>query len=361
MRSVFFALALVSAPAVASQCEDEVQTPKSTPRLTFETIARSIPSGDNGLGVLKLSSKVIQPFYYDVWPKIKARAEEQGRSVHDIVEEYFTLGHLLLEQDATVSEIKLTSNLSVSKVHLSFLAELENLGPSAKMRDREWTLVMHTYSAFMSLAVLANILEPYHREYPSFHPLKKLNEHQVMLILDSLENASLEHVAKHIERRREQYAPKRVLEPVRLVLKPIVGESMAEELIQVTPAVENQLAVVLKNRMQFVSGLVYKLKDASDEKYTLTLSPEIVKASQDGEYDSVHKLLRGLIGGNRFKSGIKTLFEVGPNIIEVKNVVAGHKRLIGCLEDRHIRLLRLETMGDSRASYFKKIRKDLCL
>ncbi|MGE3759974.1 MAG: hypothetical protein AB7H97_19560 [Pseudobdellovibrionaceae bacterium] len=361
MRSVLFALAFVSAQAVASQCEDEVQTPKPTPRLTFEMIAKTIPSGDNGLGILKLPPKIIQPFYYHVWPKIKARAEEQGRSVYEIVEEYFTLGQLLLEQDLTISELKLTSNLSVSRVHLSFLAELENLGPSAKMRDREWTLVMHTYSAFMSLAVLANILEPYHREFPSFHPLKKLSEHQVMLILDSLENASLDHAAKHIERRREQYAPKRVLEPVRLALKPIVGESMAEELIRFTPTQENQLAVVLKNRMPFVSGRVYKLKDASDEKYTLTLSSEIVKASQEGHFDTVHKLLRGLVGGNRFKSGIKTLFEIGPNIIEVKNVVAGHKRLIGCFEERQIRLLKLETTGDSRASYLKKIPKDLCL
>lgn len=362
MRSVLIALALVSAQALASPCEDDVQPVKTTPRLTFESINKSYPASEAGLAVLKLNSKMVKPFYFEVWPKIKARAHEQGRTVHDIVEEYFTLGHLMMEEDVTVSELKVASNLGISKVHLSFLAELENLGPAAKMGNREWMLVTHTYSAFMSLAVLANILEATYREYPSFHPLKRLSENQVMAILDSLEEASLEHVASHIERRREQYDPKRVLGPgVKLVLKPIVGETIAEDLIRVDSTKESQLAVVLKNKLPLISGWVYKWKDSSEDKYTLALSPEIVHDSVSGEYDSIHKLLRGLIGGNRFKSGIKTLFDIGPNIVEVRNFVAGHKRLIGCLDGRHLRLLKLETMGDTRASYFKSIPKDLCL
>lgn len=362
MRSVLFALAFVSAQAIASQCEDDVQPTKQTPRLTFEMIEQSYPDNEVGLAALKLNSRMMQRFYYDVWPKIKERAHAQGRTVHDLVEEYFTLGHILMEEDVTISELKIASNHSISMVHLSFLAELENLGPSARMRDREWMWVTHTYSAFVSLAVLANVLESTYREYPTFHPLKRLSESQVIAILNSLENASLEHVARHIERRREQYDPKRVLGPgLRLVLRPIVGESIADELIRVDSTKESQLAVVLKNRMPFIPGWVYKWKDSAEDKYTMTLAPQVVRDSRGSDYDSIHKLLRGLIGGNRFKSGVKILSDIGPNIIEVKNYIAGHKRLIGCLDGRHLRILKLESMGDTKASYFKSIPKDLCL
>jgi hypothetical protein len=340
MGSALIVLALLSTRAFAYPCEEELKK-NSTP-LTFEAIEQVLMENESDSGVVNLPRKKLEAFWYHTWLKLKARADEQKIKISDVVEEYFALGQSLIEGTPTGSDVGVTSKISVSRVQLQFLRRLEHLPAQANMRSRDWYLVSHTYSTFMNLGVLAIALEPLYRDSPTFHPLSALTEKQVLKIMDSLENSSLTHISRMIEERRQQFDPRRILSHrVRQVLSPLIGQTEADNNIA---APETQLALILKNRSEFVADFKYQVANSNHEDYTLTLTPEVVHEAQHGQYDAIHTLLRSLVGGERFKTGIKILSHMGPDVVEVNSLLVGTKRLIGCLDGNSLRLHKLETL-----------------
>lgn len=341
MGSALIVLALLSAQAFAYPCEDEVKN-NSAP-LTFETIEQALMENEFDSGLVSLPKKKLEGFWLHTWSKLRARADDHKLAVSDVVENYFALGQALIEGTPVGSDVDLASKISVSRVQLQFLRRLERLPPQANMRERDWYLVSHAYSALMNLGVLATSLEPLYRDSPTFHPLAALSEKQVFKIMDSLENSSLTHLSRLIEERRRQFDPRRILGPrVMHVLSPIIGASESDNDIA---APESELALVLENRLEFTPDFKYQVANSNNEAYTLTLSPDVVHESRHGQYDSIHKLLRSLIGGERFKTGVKALSPGRPNVVEVNHLLVGSKRLIGCLDGDDLRLQKLEPLN----------------
>jgi hypothetical protein len=342
MGSALFVLTLLSAQAFAFPCEEEVK--KNPAPLTFEAIEQVLMENEANSGLVNLPRKKLEAFWFHTWSKLKTRADEQKIKIGDVVEGYFSLGQSLIEGTPVGSDVDVASKISVSRVQLQFLRQLEHLPAHANMRDRDWYLVSHAYSTFMNLGVLAITLEPLYRDTPTFHPLSTLTEKQVLRIMDSLENSSLAHAGRLIEERRQQFDPRRIFSPrVRQVLSPIIGPTESGGDIS---APETQLALVLKNHLEFKPNFEYQVANSNHEDYVLTLSPEIVRDSEHGQYESIYKLLRSLIGGERFKTGIKILPHAGQNVVEVNNLLAGAKRLIGCLDGNRLRLQKLETVHE---------------
>jgi hypothetical protein len=343
MGCTLIVLALLSAQAFANPCEEELKK-NSTP-LTFEAIEQVLIENEANSGLVSLPRKKLETFWFHTWSKLKARADEQKTKISDVIEEYFALGQSLIEGTPIGSDVGVTSKISVSRVQLQFLRRLEHLPTHAHMRDRDWYLVSHTYSTFMNLGVLAITLEPLYRESPTFHPLSSMTEKQALKIMDSLENSSLTHISRTIEERRQQFDPRRILGPrVMQVLSPIIGSTSAENDIS---APEDQLALVLQNHLEFVPDFKYQVANSNNEDYTLTLAPDVVQEARHGQYDSIYKLLRSLVGGERFKTGIKILSHAGPDVVEVSNLLVGSQRLLGCLDGNSLRLHRLETVTPS--------------
>jgi hypothetical protein len=193
-----------------------------------------------------------------------------------------------------------------------------------------------------------------------------------MHVLESLDDSALDAMALSIEELRRS-ATKATSEqsptPLESGLEPPVLTAPSMEGETLTPAAasgtqseahRNQLFTVLKEQVPLSTSTIYSAKNPRGDEFTIEISSGIVNEDSGPERHTIRRLLKSIFHGTGGKSGIKLLSDIGPNIIELKAYVAGHKRLIGCLEGRKLRLLKYGSMPDTRAGYAREIPANLC-
>jgi hypothetical protein len=125
------------------------------------------------------------------------------------------------------------------------------------------------------------------------------------------------------------------------------------------PTDERNLAMVLKLELPLRTDWTYEAETSQALRLRVQLAPSLLKQEGGGQRAVVRRLLKGVLIG-RDHAGVKVLAAVGPRIIEVKAVLHGHKRILGCLDGRELRLLRVIDIKADGSAYAKRIPRDLC-
>lgn len=117
---------------------------------------------------------------------------------------------------------------------------------------------------------------------------------------------------------------------------------------------------LISGEQDFVAGQLYSYRNTNGEDFLVQLSADVVKQAGKGQERSVRRLLAALLTSPSGQNGIKPLFDIGKDIVEIKAVMRGHWRLIGCLRGRKLEIKKLYDMGESRASYQKTLPANFC-
>lgn len=301
------------------------------PALSFLTIDRQIderyglisatrvPNGQLGVRVKK--ENVIQ-FLRDGWPTLKQLAEEDDTTVTEMLSDYFTMIEFLVQE--TIDPKTLGGSIkAATALNRHAVNDLENAHLEKKVN------AARTLVAFWGMSVMAYEMEKGRRLTPSFNPLDPIDSEFVERVLMSLEESTLDHLVALIDGMRAKPVDLSVvLQPWEY--KPFVRAVDPSPAPPAKPV--RQLAIVLKENLELEAEVPYIAPNILGRTYTVTLSPAVIKDFKNGDRGVIQRLLRGVLTGNGHKSGIKTLFDLGPKIVEVKGVLNGHKRLFGCLD-----------------------------
>ncbi|MGE3759973.1 MAG: hypothetical protein AB7H97_19555 [Pseudobdellovibrionaceae bacterium] len=362
-------LAVIAPFAMALPCEDEVAP------TTFEKINLIVSSSPIGYVRVQRSSKDFNVFWSEGWPYLKRRAAEADVSVHDLVAEQLELLDVIRSTNPNFKPDVLKSQRESSGKWLKSIERLEAIPLDKKMKAAQWEIVRSVGESLTTIALMAVHLEETYLEFPSVDPFGKIDAKYLSRVFDSLDHSSLDRAVKLAEmdrETREYRAMMKVLLKERAQLEELFARAMTE--VQTTAAEEpetesaeepifelsNELAVVLRDGIPLEAGKIYHASTPRGENLTITLSENIVKEARNGEDKNIRRLLKSIFLGNGYRSGLKTLYEIGHGIIELKVIGNAHRRLIGCLEGRHVRLLSLKWMGDKGTQYFRQIPANLC-
>jgi hypothetical protein len=367
----WFVLALANA-ALAMPCEKNV----SAPPTTFEKINLTISASPRGYVQITRSAKDFTLFWNEAWPYLKNRAAEADVSVKDLVAEQLELLDLIRTTNESFNPSVLKVQRQAMDRWLNSIERLEKIPLDKKMKSPQWDIVRSVAEALSTVGLMAVHLEETYLDFPTIDPFGKLDVKFIERVFDSLDHSSLDRAAKMIElerQRKEYYAIMKLLVKEREALEALSKSGENEEVVEEQaavleePAVEasdfalnDELAVVLRDELPLESGKIYHATTPRGENLTVTLSESIVKDARNGEDKNIRRLLKSIFLGTGYRSGLKTLYEIGHGIIELKVIGNAHRRLIGCLEGRHVRLLSLKRMGDKGTQYFRQIPANLC-
>jgi hypothetical protein len=298
------------------------------------------------------SQDAIKRFWRVGWPYLQSLAADNELSVKDIVSEYLTLYEFLM--DGVGRDEKYMAGLRASNLEVIRAVEtMENAPENAKMKASQWRTAYAIHAGFRNIALFAFHFERQWRETPTFDPLAPLSPVQLQAILDSLEYATLDNIIAITEYHR----------PSAPALERVASEESppgAAEAAAPFDEHERSLSEVLKQRIPLRADVAYQARTVFNRELTVVMSPELVKSAQNGDGETVRRLLRGIFYGRGDKNGIKMLTDIGPGIVELKAIMRGHKRILGCLEGQSLVLKSLIELNDSVASYFRRIPADFC-
>lgn len=359
-------------------CEPDLTGLAQSP--TFEQLFKQIfeaqaRQSKNGIVYILISEDTLKKFWRETWPEITRLAGEQDTSVEALVVEYWSMIDLIAEEmDLNKQQVAHIRALSASVPQAC--RELSEIAPGSKMKPRNWSNVKVLYDALISLGHLAFYLESNWRERPSFNPLDPISAQVVRRIFESIEKSGLEQAALLAQTIRGQTTP--VLADVGGEESP-AGEEVPPSLRNVGPSDhdfgaqvlepadrpgistgESRLALVLSHNIPLRADFPYEAVTLFGRKLMVTLSPKLVGEYQRGEAAVIQRLLRGILTGRGDKLGIKTLFEIGPGIVELKAIMNGHKRIFGCLDGTRLVLKTLINIKDDGGTYSRRIPHDFC-
>lgn len=298
----------------------------------------------------------VKKFWREGWPAVKEMARENETSAFDIIEEYFIQWDLLMPYADSTARKLAHRQQEIVGILAAFRA-MENVAIDQKLKSQHWQYIKEIFRGFKSLAQFASLMERTFRTEPSFDPFAAIDRAQIQHILDALENVSLDHLSEMGQRLRGEEEKPTEAAAISTSSPPLpiqIDEPVADQ------PVERRLAEVLKRDLPLRADVVYSATNAFNNEMDVLLEPGLLKGLKNGESEIVRRLLRGILLGKGFKSGIKKLAEVGKGIVELKAVMHGHKRIFGCMEGRRLTLKFLMDVRESRGSYAKRIPANLC-
>lgn len=367
-------LLAIAQVAMALPCELDVNPPT-----TFDKINRIVSSGPVGYVRIQRATKDFNIFWSEGWPYLKNRAAEAGVSIHDLVEEQLELLDLIRTTNSKFTPDVLKAQRDSKTRWLAAIQRLESIPLDKKMKPPQWQIVRTVGESITTIALMAVHLEETYRDFPSVDPFGKIGAKYLERVFDSLDNSSLDRAAKlmELDRQNKEYREqmKELLKERDALVAQLAKIDQIDE-AQVNPepqiatpetsdeqsefALTSELAAVLRDGIPLEAEKVYHASTPRGENLTITLSESIVKEARNGEDKNIRRLLKSIFLGNGYRSGLKTLYEIGHGIVELKVIGNAHRRLIGCLEGRHVRLLALKWMGDKGTQYFRQIPANLC-
>lgn len=387
--AAIFALSFAHLGAFAKCDEDVVgELPRGKDLFTYygEKVDRFMANRKNVEE--RLSKKFVEQFWQVIWPELLTEAAANETTVAEMFEEPLLLMRMYISQlDVSPKDMR-TMDANLSNL-VNDLKGLQGLKPGGKLKGSHWEKIPRILSGLYAMSLVVYNLEYVTLSEPTFDPLAPMSTKHIFKLLESLDETVLDAMSLAAEESnrllRESKQPKPnapdSLKPEdnrapeapshrdEVDLAEQVPQSISsqpEQLIaqpQVSPPVlSDDLYVTLKLGHPLEVTKVYRAKNPRGEEFSIQISPEIAEEYMNGERETVRKLLKSIVHGTGLKSGIKNLFDIGPGIIELKSVFhgRGHKRILGCLEGRRLRLLRYVALGNSLASYARRIPGDLC-
>lgn len=330
------------------------------------------------------------------WKELSRIAQENDTSVAEILTFYYEK-KIFITEAMIVHSPKLANTLEDLKgnlFHLKRSAEiLDQLNPEDKLKKRHWDALDRVYRMLVELGEFYfafDLKDKSLTDYATINFLSHFSASKIRLLFEVLEDISEDDILDIVidvdSRIKERKAEirRRLDEPVKPVLPlnlpaqpslptvaPATNFPFAQP-VQVpfqkpvmtfnTPSValDSDLNLVLKAKMPLEANKPYTATTTRNQKLTVYIEKKIIEDDRGSENHVVRRLLKGIVNGNG-KSGIKLLSDTGPHIIELKAVLHGHKRIIGCLEGNKLTLKFLIDIKDNKATYQRRIDSRLCL
>ena len=322
--------------------------------------------------VIYANDKELKDFWQSGWVELVHMAQENETSVSDILFQYYERQIFLSQQLAEYNEnIKKFERYTDSDLE-SFRSSaqlLETFKPNEKFKKKHWDALKNIYILFHRLRAFVITFDTAAKddnESASIDPFAPLNSTQVRILLDVLEEITADVTVELAVWAQEGFKSQGSPQPQTEVQAPVqIQPSQAKPLFHHTEAElsedTNDLATVLKSKLPLQADKVYQTKTIRDQVLSIYIDKSIVRDDHGGDGQVIRRLLRSIIVGRGDKSGIKMLADLGPQIVELKAVFHGHKRIIGCLEGSKLTLKYLIDIKDSKATYSKRINPRLCL
>lgn len=312
----------------------------------------------------------LQKFVKSGLPYLKRLAAENETSVRELLEEYVSIVDLTLETYSKFGfeEAKERIIFSQMKNFRRIPEILDQLALRSKLRRTDWELIRGVSIDLALFSTLVVNHEELTRSVPSFHPFGVQDEDYFRRLFLSIDTDALENLAI-VDHYSDIALEKRTRPPVRdeetkeEIVLPVERDILPEEPGEHSSPVDESnrnLGYRLKHKLSLNEYETYEAKTIFGKELSVTFERALIKSFEARDRDVIVTLLKGILTGRGEKSGIKTLYDVGENIIELKAVMNGHKRIFGCLEGNNLRLLMLKDIKESRAAYFRQIPRDLC-
>lgn len=229
-------------------------------------------------------------------------------------------------------------------------------------KAKDWSALEITAIRIRLLAKSVVMAQRHFTRRPTFDPFGTMDAEWMQQFLDALQILTLEDAQDMVD---ILVGARRALDAAAVARSDTIDPGpTASTQFSTSPELgekETSLNVLLKaERVAFDPEVSYWARVAQGETYVVTLSDKLVAELSGPHERQGMRLLRSLVAQQSAKSGVKKLFTLGPKIIELKAVMRGHWRILGCLDGLHLRLLSLVDLPASGAAYAKRVPADLC-
>lgn len=386
MGSGFIVISSMLSNAQASNC---VFYLNKAPNTSFDKILNQIRVaniasnfGSTGLR-MSISDQMIADFWKKSWPLILKLAEKEEATVREFFEERIALYELGASAYLSAHGSERALSAQLSEGFRSTIYNLIDMGTPQKMKPQHWRVVLLAYLNLIDFSMLISSYESKIRKQPSFDPLTHLSPDRLLatfkaaqdVTLDVIQNAADEMELERLMRQTSPHSPappnahqENFLPEPETDLQNETSTTTAtatarDETSRTETSLEEnerRLNVVLREGYLLQANTAYEAATIRGQKLEVILSEDVAEATRGPHRHIALRLLRTIFTGRGDQAGIKMLSDLGQNIIEVKAVMRGHRRILGCLKGGKLHLRAFMEMGNSRASYARVIDRNFC-
>lgn len=312
-----------------------------------------------GQSVYNFSKDAIKDFWRKSWPVLVELAAENQTTVENVFSEYLVLFEISAEATKSIWAPKFIGELKGFAPQL--LAAIRRLGqisdPQA-LKSKQWRDVDTVFSGAKLLADFASAYERDTQAQPSFDPSGLLPPPKIFHVFDVLENITLDYALL-----LEQRALPEVQDSAKTLAAPVDKLGKDDKLHEGSDLIVPQqasLARTLADGEILHASTTYTATTVFGRQLNVSVSQKIIDDFNGGHRQVLSKLLRGIITGRGDTTGIKTLFDIGPRIVELKARIRSHKRILGCLDGVTLELKEMIEIKETRAAYSNRIPHNYC-
>lgn len=395
MRSLVLFVALSFGPTLAyASCSDDYLTKTSGASYLQILNQSNLNIAKTRHVYLPPQEKDLKLFWQEGWPELKRIANDADISVSEILLQAYESYYFLKEQVNEVDPTGLIKKqLELRNLHLAKLKHatdvLEKLGPKDNLKRKHWQALEQIWIDITDLMFFVVSNEALHKpptDLSSVNPFAPFTPLQMRNLIDAFEELTVDTVltltvamvdaARSVKEDLERpvidekpLTSAAVEVKTELAVPTSVGSAIetlkqiANEIPEPDKPVDlatTDFALVVKKSLPLASGRAYKAQTVYGQSLTVVLEPALIREEDGSEKPVVRRLLRSILTGRGDKSGIKKLSDLGSHIVELKAVMHGHKRIIGCLEGATLTLKFLIDIKDSKATYQRRINPNLC-
>lgn len=315
----------------------------------------------------------LKRFWAETWPDLRQMAKDSDISLSQLFDSYFDDMEFVIQAFHEIDHPEKSGKL-FEREHRDFktaLALLESRGNNAKLKRNHWAalhVVAEGIFSLMSHLVTFQAKQKGVDQIALVNPFAAITTTQLRNLFDGLDDITDDQLLDHTIALSDAYKDlHQRLEngPERPPPSPVATPTVIPAAPPALPTTELDLTnsadlnAVLRFRLPLTAGKTYDAR-SREREFKVTIDPRIVREDQGGDNDAVRRLLKGIIRNNE-RNGIKMLTDIGPKIVELKAVMRGHKRIIGCLEGSALTLKYLINIKDSRQAYQARINPNECL
>lgn len=319
------------------------------------------------------SKAEITTFQNSGWPRFLEIAKDNSLNPSEM----FKLMHETLKLSAEVMSENNTT-LSEAQIglqqHQEILANLiswlSTLPVKKWSAPKNQTYIIKIMWNFVHSGLWASTTEHSIKGSSKVNPLKPLSASQIELIFETLEEVAEDATLKWLSNDEQQ---KKLKDPLYLQNQELTLEhqtdlnefEVSKDLkIPSKKAEEDSPEVteyplehfLIDSKSVLRSDILYYFENATGRRFSITFSKDVVKAFKKGQESPIRRLITTLFSKAGSLTGIKFLNTPQSetfnkvNIVEIKSIIRGHKRLVGWLSGNHLHV-EFFNDGESTNSY----------
>ncbi len=316
------------------------------------------------------SSLEIKTFLKSGWPEFKKIAASEELTPTEFMRKIYVTLFFMMEQIMPNRPADWLAGLHASSDKLFNIVRWLETKNLEKLKGDDLKHVQLLMNAILGISLQAMESEMTLLDASELNPMLPMDAKQINLIFqicaDATEEVALRVALGEYDKVAEVELP--VESPAELV-PDFSHKYIPRTTSEILPDTQNlsanletpvQLKAILADLSRLTENQNYEFENAHRGKYTISFNNDVVKDAGKGQGETIKKLLSTLFLGSGIGAGIKMLPELGRGVVQIKGVFRGHKRLLGCLEGRHIFIRKFLDIGTTVASYSKAIPKDFC-